>query len=225
MAAMTVRAVVFDLDGTLVDTMTSAPQAYADTVRDLSGCAVSIEDVIEVWNLGPTRVVLTELLSRDATDEDLKCFTKNFRVAVAEVQPFPGILSLLRQLTSSGRSLSIFTTATQWAAELMLENSGIAGWFSSVIGGDFVSTPKPAAEGLHLACDSLGVSPEAAAYVGDAPVDIACARSAGALAIHASWGCGGMIDGNHLTARTPADVLRFVERAAPAEPRNSPRKR
>ena len=61
-------------------------------------------------------------------------------------------------------------------------------YFIAVVGGDEVERPKPAPDGIDLACGRLGVSPDSAAYIGDAPNDLEAARRSGALAVAAAWG-------------------------------------
>ena len=88
MTARHTLAVVFDLDGTLVDTMTSAPQAYADTIRSLGGPDVSPSDVVAVWHIGPTPVVLEHFLGRPVSLPDTERFHRHFADVVASVEPF-----------------------------------------------------------------------------------------------------------------------------------------
>ena len=185
-----VEAVVFDLDGTLVDTLVAAPTAYVETVRALGGPELSIAEVVGIWHIGPTPVVLSHFLRRPVTPGDLECFTARFADAVAEVRPFPGVPGMIDALLATERRLGIYTTATLWAARLMLSNTGLLGAFEVVVGGDEVEASKPHPAGLELACERLSVRPGAAAYVGDADADLLCARACGAVAIHAAWGGG-----------------------------------
>lgn len=219
-----VRAVVFDLDGTLVDTMTSTPQAYADTIRALGGPDLSVSDVTAAWHVGPTPIVLDHFLTRTISPEDLNCFYDHFEAAMASVHPFPGVDTLLEDLLHAGYRLGVFTTATKRAATHTLENARLRGTFATVIGGDEVRQPKPAAEGLRLACRRLGVNPREAVYVGDAEVDLRCAELAGSLGIHASWnGPATPLAGNHPMARHPSEIVTLIgEGNAPtSKPTNS----
>jgi phosphoglycolate phosphatase-like HAD superfamily hydrolase len=108
-------AVVFDLDGTLVDTMTSAPQAYADTIRSLGGPDVSPSEVLAVWHIGPTPVVLEHFLGRPISPCDTERFYRFFDAVVANVEPFAGVVDMLDALSRSGHRLGVFTTATHRA--------------------------------------------------------------------------------------------------------------
>jgi len=204
-------AVVFDLDGTLVDTMTSAPQAYADTIRSLDGPDVSASDVVAVWHLGPTPVVLEHFLGRPVSSRDTERFHRHFAAVVASVEVFPGVVEMLDALSRSGHRLGVLTTATRRAATSMLTGSGLAGYFPVVVGGDEVSRPKPAPDGLELTCLRLGTGVTDAVYVGDAAVDLQCADAANASGIHAAWGSVNSIEPTaERIAQRPHDVVELV---------------
>lgn len=185
---MSVRAVLFDLDGTLVDTMVSIPRAYADTVRDRGGPALTRDEVVAAWRLGPTAVVLGHLLGRPASGEDLAAFDGHLRVAASTARPFPGVPAVLDELRAAGYRLGVFTGAGRRAATALLAGAGLDGYFPVVVCGEDAAHPKPAPDGLLLACRRLDVQVGQAAYVGDRPVDRRCAEAAGVLAVGAGWG-------------------------------------
>jgi HAD superfamily hydrolase (TIGR01509 family) len=187
-ARRAIEAVVFDLDGTLLDSMSFAPQVYATTVRDLGGPALSAETVVSRWHIGPAPVLLAHLLDRAVGPDDMECYHRNFAAAVADVRPFPGISALIDELRGSGYGIAIYTSAIRHAASRMLAQARLDAHFPVIVCGDEVGRPKPDPQGLRLACRRLGVDPVEAAYVGDAAVDLQCASAAGSLGIHARWG-------------------------------------
>jgi HAD superfamily hydrolase (TIGR01549 family) len=204
-------AVVFDLDGTLVDTMTSAPQAYANTIRSLGGPEVSPSEVVAVWHIGPTPVVLEHFLGRPISPRDTERFHRHFAAVVATVEPFPGVVDMLDALSRSGHRLGVFTTATRRAATSVLMAADLAGYFPVVVGGDEVSRSKPAPDGLELSCRRLGTGVTEAVYVGDAAVDLECAEAANASGIHAAWGSvNGTAPMPARIAQRPHDVVELV---------------
>lgn len=99
---MTTKAVVFDLDGTLLDTMTSVPLAYLETVCDLGGLDLTPRQLIAAWNLGPTPVVLAHFLGRAATHGDPECFYDRIATVAETTRPFPGVPELLDALARTG---------------------------------------------------------------------------------------------------------------------------
>lgn len=184
---MTVEAVVFDLDGTLVDTMTTVPLAYAEAIRERGGPDLTPDQVVAAWHVGPTPVVLAHFLGRAVTDGDLECFHDRIAVAARAARPFAGIAELLRALRREGHALAVFTSATGQIAASMLAGTGLGEYFPIVVAGDMVASPKPAPDGLLDTCRLLGVPTTATAYVGDSDTDLRCARTAGAMPIHARW--------------------------------------
>jgi HAD superfamily hydrolase (TIGR01549 family) len=205
-----IEAVVFDLDGTLADTMTLTPRVYAETIRRLGGPEVSQEEVIEAWHIGSTPVVLSHFLCRSVTPQDIECFYGSFKAAIAAVQPLPGIPGMLSALRREGYRLAVFTHATRRAATMTLAAAGLDHFRLTLVGGEEIARPKPAPEGLQLACQRINVTTPAAAYVGDAEVDLQCAAAAGSLAIHARWRATGATVTPHLAAGHPGDIVRLL---------------
>jgi HAD superfamily hydrolase (TIGR01549 family) len=207
-----VKAVVFDLDGTLVDTMASAPQVYADTIHFLGGPDVSASDVVAIWHMGHAAAVLHYFLRRPISPADMDCYHRRFEAAMSSVRPFRGIVPMLTALSRQGYHLGIFTGATKQASLHILIATRLQRYFRTVVGGDEVSAPKPASVGLQLACRYLGIAPQLTAYVGDTAMDLACARGAGSVAIHARWSASSSeLAGNDLIARHPSDIPRLLK--------------
>lgn len=206
-----IEAVVFDLDGTLADTMALAPQAYADTIRRLGGPEIRPEEVIAAWHRGSTPVVLGHFLGRAATPGDVECFYGSFGSLIAAVRPFPGIPGMLCALRRQGFQLAVFTQATRRAATMTLAAAGLDHFRLTLVGGEEITRPKPAPDGLQLVCRRISVAPSAAAYVGDAEVDIQCAAAAGSLAIHARWGATAAAAATpRLAAGHPSDIAALI---------------
>jgi HAD superfamily hydrolase (TIGR01509 family) len=193
------RAVVWDMDGTLIDSSTVVPDAYITAIGRLGGPALTREAVVAAYTLGPPAIMLTHLLGRASTDADVEEYLGCLRASAALARPYPGIETTLERLR--GRvELGVFTGASHTSALVLLEAAGLAERFAVVVGGDEVERQKPAPDGVLLACKSLGVSPAGAAYVGDSPSDLQAARSSGARAFAAGWG--------HLySPEEPADLV------------------
>lgn len=208
------RAVVFDLDGTLVDTTTLILNTYVETIRSLGGARVTTGDVLSNFNIGPTPIILEHFLSRPISPQDLDVYYAAYEAAISSLRPFPGVTGMLEQLHRMGYRLGLYTSATRRAVSIVLLEAGLDGYFGAIVAGDEVAHPKPDAKGLELACWKLGVRTEEAAYIGDAEVDIACARSAKVLGIQAVWSNASMIIvGNHLVANQPNEVIALIEGA------------
>ncbi|MEU6814615.1 HAD hydrolase-like protein [Streptomyces sp. NPDC046860] len=207
------RAVVFDMDGTLLDSVPTVSRAYADAIRSLGGPPVTPDEVVAGRHVGHTELVLAHFLGRACGSAEVECFHAHLDPAVAELRPFPGVPALLDELAGAGLRLGVFTAATRRAALSMLAATGVEARFDVLVAGDDVERPKPAPDGLLLAQRQLGVPAGETAYVGDAEVDLGCADAAGSLGVHASWSARAEFRaGGHPVAARPYDVLDLVVR-------------
>jgi HAD superfamily hydrolase (TIGR01509 family) len=181
------RAVVWDMDGTLLDSASVVPDAFIATVQALSGTTYSREQIIELYPLGPPTSMLTRLLGRPCTAADLAAYHRRLRATASRVRPYPDIrrvLEVLRRLLP----MAVFTGASNQAACILLGATGLLEHFDVVVAGDQVAHQKPHPDGVIRACEGLGVPARLTAYVADAPIDVESARRAGALPVAAGWG-------------------------------------
>jgi HAD superfamily hydrolase (TIGR01549 family) len=212
------KAVVFDLDGTLLDSMAAAPAAYVEAISSLGGPRVTAAEIVATWHIGPAPAVLCHFLGRNISAEDLEHYYRHLDHAVSNLRAFAGVADMLDLLRRRRYKLGVYTAATRRAAAVMLDVTGLREFFSVLVGGDEVSQPKPAAEGLLLACDRLGVSPAEIAYIGDTDLDLICARNADALGIQASWsGTGNLAQASQPCAQYPDEVPRLLKRSSASD--------
>ncbi|MCI0710488.1 MAG: HAD family hydrolase [Chloroflexi bacterium] len=205
------RAIIFDLDGTLIDTLEIVLNTYVATIRLLGRADVTLDDVVANFHIGPTPVLLEHFLGRPVSARDLDAYFVEYEAAITGLLPFPGVVDMLEELHRGGYRLGLFTSATRRAVNVALPMTGLDQYFDETVTGDEVTHPKPDAEGLELICRRLGVRTQDAIYVGDAEVDIACARNAGAIGIQALWSSTApALDGNYLTAKQPGDVIALI---------------
>ncbi len=185
--AATVRAVAFDLDGTLLDTGTVVPDSYIAVVRELGGAAPTRRDVISAYHVGAADAVIAELLGRTPPTNAVARYLAELERRADAVSVYPGIRAAVEQLAER-LPLAVYTGASSRACAVLLERTGLRRFFRVVLGGDEVERPKPDPEGLCTVAARLGLTTEQLAYVGDAPRDAGAAGACGALAIIAAWG-------------------------------------
>jgi HAD superfamily hydrolase (TIGR01549 family) len=204
-------AVVFDMDGTVLDSSRTVPAAYAAAILELSGRRCSDEEIIGEYGAGPAAALLSRFIGRAATDADVECWIGHLQTLSDRTAVYAGIPEALTRLASAGLRLGIFTGATRRAAELQLAHTDLRGHFEVVVGSDEITSVKPAPDGIFRACELLGVSPMRTAYVGDALNDLLCAQAADAVPVAAAW--GHLFDPTapaQLTAATPQDLLTLL---------------
>ncbi|MFD8072773.1 HAD family hydrolase [Streptomyces sp. NPDC059718] len=182
-------AVLFDLDGVLLDSRRAMRQAILDVA-----CAALGEPVDESrLPAGLDHLPHHELLARLGVTDEETVFGASWEDALAlatwGASPFPGAAGVLRDLAASGTAIGVVTmqparrVARLVPAELSAHFGVVVGW------GD--AAPKPSGEGILLALGRLGVPPGRACFVGDSPSDVAAAAAAGIPSIGAVWGYTG----------------------------------
>lgn len=181
-----VRAVVFDLDGTLID---SALDIHAAANRVLSEKGLVELDLPTLKSFvgEGVRVLMQRCLDHanaSTSPEDLQKSVARFLEVYAEAPAkhtviYPGVEDLLAKLQSRGDRLGICTNKPEAITRTVLNDLGLASTFGVVIGGDTLPTRKPDPSGLLATIAQLGSKPDETIYVGDSEVDAATAQAAG----------------------------------------------
>lgn len=183
------RAVLFDLDGTLIDSIELIELSYRHALSVHSSRAFDRDE----WLAGLGRPLRWQFEQwSDDPDEIARMIASYREYNNAHhdrmVKPYPGALEAVRELHGRGVRLAIVTSKLRAGAQRGLTCAGYAGLFEVVIGADNVSEPKPAAEPAQLALSQLGHSVAGAWMVGDSPHDIQCGKSAGTRTAAVAWG-------------------------------------
>jgi phosphoglycolate phosphatase len=174
--------VVFDLDGTLVD---SAPDIRAAVNRMLEGEGLEPLDlptVVSFIGHGLPRLVARVMAARGVDESEHARLTQVTKAAYDAAPavltlPYPGVPEMLEALAAAGHPLGICTNKPEDSARALLADMGLARWFGSVVGGDRLARPKPDPAMLWASIAELGGG--AAVFVGDSEVDAATAHAAG----------------------------------------------
>jgi phosphoglycolate phosphatase len=175
------NTVLFDLDGTLIDSAPSICATINQMIAERSGMPVSVDFVRRLVSRGAGEMVNACLGACTTTPEaDLA----DFRRIYGGLQPnpadlYPGVDELIPRLRSAGYRLGIGTNKPQELTERILKSLGLRVHFDAVVGGDRCARPKPHPEHVHLVLAQMGANAGSAVYVGDSEVDAAAARAAG----------------------------------------------
>jgi AHBA synthesis associated protein len=182
-----VRAVVFDLDGVLINSIDVMRRAFGLAYQEVVGAGEApFEEYLP--HLGRHMPDILRIMGLPATM--YRPFVRYSSELVGEVPQCDGAADLLDGLRRDGVALAVATGKTHDRAVQVLAAVGLLDRLDAVVGSDEVADGKPAPDIVLLALDRLGAAPAQAIMVGDSPLDMLAGRSAGTRIAAALWGQG-----------------------------------
>lgn len=187
------RAVISDLDGTLID---SAPDVLtaANVVLSPYGITASLDQVLAWLGNGARSFIFKALkantisLTDAGIDALTAAFSARYQAAPCQkTQPFPGAIDALQSLRQHGVSIAVCTNKPEAIARLVLDKTGLAPYIDVLVGAG-PQPLKPAPDGVQSCLTQLGVARTDAVYLGDHWVDLQTARAAGMPVMLAEFG-------------------------------------
>jgi pyrophosphatase PpaX len=188
---MRFSVVLFDLDGTLIDSGPMILASFRHATRSVLGREIPDRELVA--SAGGLR--LEDQMSAfdpGRVDELVEAYRAHNTPLHEQLECCAGMEGALAELKVQGRTLGVVTAKRRMTVELAFRRLGIERWFDVVVTCDDTAAHKPDPEPILLALERLGARPEEAAYVGDSPFDVGAARAAGVFAVAVSW--GGMHD-------------------------------
>lgn len=176
------RGFIFDMDGTLTDTVQLVSEAWSYALRSL-GYDVPPEAVEPLVGL-PAAKLAEVFTGSSATIVELSELRSSYLEARArDAKAFPEVPEVLSKLRSAGFRLSVATSLPSGIARKVLEGAGILGLLDSLVGGDEVQRGKPEPDIFLEACKRVSVQPREAVVVGDRDYDILPAKRIGSFSV------------------------------------------
>jgi phosphoglycolate phosphatase len=184
-------ALVFDLDGTLIDSRRDITTAVNRTREAYGLPPLSLEQVVGMVGEGARLLVERAFgadLPAERLDEVLVRYLAAYReVCLDDTRPYPGIPEMLTTLQER-YPLALLSNKGEELSRLILRGLGLDAYFREILGGDSLATRKPDPAGLRLLAERLGVPVERALLVGDTRIDCETARAAGCPFALVEWG-------------------------------------
>jgi phosphoglycolate phosphatase len=192
---MSLTAVIFDLDGTLVDSAPDLAAAANALLAEHALPPLKTDEIAAMVGDGVAKLVERALVARQSSGAPLADAVARF-MAFYERHPatltrvYPGVPGGLRRLRAAGLRLALCTNKPERVTHLILDRLDLAGFFSTVVTGDSLRARKPDPAPLRRALTKLEVEPGAAVMVGDHVNDVRAAVAAGVRTIFARYGYG-----------------------------------
>ena len=189
----TPRHILFDLDGTLVDSV-RITCAVIDAMLAARGVTFRADPAVaRVMDAIGGEAMIAAVMGphcRDPKQEIAEFRARHAVVATPADLAFPGVPDALAALAAGGVAMAICSNKPQHLCEKILADLDLARHFTSIVGARPDLPRKPAPDGARLALAALGADPAVTLYVGDSPVDVATANAAGLPLALVNWGYG-----------------------------------
>jgi phosphoglycolate phosphatase len=214
------QAILFDLDGTLVDTAADITAAVNRLMAELGSPGLP-ESVVRTMIGGGALLLVERAFARQGVplgERERLELMRRYLIHYADLLesgtstalPYPGAQRALSQLADAGLPLAVVTNKEQRLAARVLEETGLSRYVDLLVGGDGCWRRKPDPAMLLHACAAFGVEPAAAVEVGDSVNDVLAARAAGMPVILVSYGYHGADDARRLGSDACVDSLTEV---------------
>ncbi len=182
-----INTVLFDFDGTIMDTNNVILQSWQHTFRTVEGKERPVEEILETFG-EPLNITLKKLLPQIPIEEGASIYRGyHYENFIELISVFPGILELIKELNTRGYKTGIVTSRLRHTTEIGLKKYDMEQYFNVIVTCDDTDKHKPDPEPVNIALERLGSKPEEAIMIGDSMFDILCAKNAGVRAALVSW--------------------------------------
>jgi pyrophosphatase PpaX len=183
---MTIKNILFDLDGTLLDTNELIIQSFKHTYQTHLNKDVDKDEIIK--SFGEILKITLDREFGELSEEAIKTY-RNFQVGNFEklIAIHEGVKEGIIELNRQGYKLGVVTSRLNESAIRGLKHFGLMEYFQSIIGADDTDKHKPDPIPAFMALKELGGKPEETIIVGDSPFDILCGKNAGIISVAVGW--------------------------------------
>lgn len=205
-----INTVLFDFDGTIMDTNSVILQSWQHTFRTVEGKERPQQEIFETFG-EPLYVTMEKLLPQIPVEDGVKIYRGyHYDNFTDLIEVFPGILELLEEIKNRGYKTGIVTSRLRHTTEIGLKKYNMQKYFDTVVTCDDTDKHKPDPEPVNIALERLGAKPEEAIMIGDSMFDILCARNAGVKAALVSWALA-VTDADKYGENAPDYILEKAE--------------
>ena len=203
-------AVIFDLDGTVVDSVELIITSFQHAVREVLGLEFTPEETIK----GVGKPLREQMVAIDPghADELVRSYREfNHREHDQLLRLYDGIQLLLVRLREAGVKLGLVTSKSRPTTQMAFDLTGIEDLFQETVCAEDTPRNKPLPDPILLCLERLGVPARRSAYVGDSPFDVQAANAAGVDSVAVTWG---VFSEKVLAAEKPGKLVHSISELA-----------
>ncbi|MFB0847043.1 pyrophosphatase PpaX [Paenibacillus oleatilyticus] len=207
-----IQTVLFDLDGTIVDTNELIIQSFLHTFEGITAEPVTREHIVP--NMGRPLIEQMVFFSGREQVDDLVQKYRAFNIAHHDelVREFPYVRETVAKLHAAGVKLGVVTSKIRQTTEMGLKLTGLYDYFDTIVTVDDVGKAKPDPEGIHKAVRELAGDLSSALMVGDSHYDIEAAHNAGIPSVAVAWSLKGT---EYLKQYNPTHIIQDMRDIVP----------
>ncbi len=181
------RAFLFDLDGTIVDTIDLIRESFRHASREVLGR--QLPDEVLMANVGQPLMTQMEKLGAERARQLYETYRRfNHSHHDELIRPYAGVEDLLKELVLRGARLGIVTSKSRDTVNMAFRSIPVESYFETVVAADDTDFHKPHPQPLMLAMRRMDAAPDESVYIGDSPFDIKAGQAAGIRTAAVGWG-------------------------------------
>lgn len=212
---MEIKGVIFDLDGTLIDSYPLTTFAFKEVLKKWGNIELT-EDEIYLSFGPPEKVIFKRYVGEDKLEECYLDYVKIFEKNSNDIKVFEGVREVLEELKRLEILTGIFTGRGRELSIKLLQLKELSQFFKELVSSENVPNPKPHPDGVKEICRRLGVKPSNCLHVGDSFMDIIAGKMAGAITAGALWGTRNLEkllkEEPLFLLKSPEDILTIIKK-------------
>jgi HAD superfamily hydrolase (TIGR01549 family) len=184
--AMHHKALIFDCDGTLMDSLGNALESFHYALEQM-GEPRSTPEITRHFRLAADRILLNLLRDEDRARQAYQHYKEHQTLLAPQTKIYPGVMELLERAHQAAVPMGVVTGRHRQDLEILLKPHDLLPYFTVIVTDNELSEPKPSPEGLLKALAQFGLPGPQAFYIGDSLSDMQAAHAAGIKSVAALW--------------------------------------
>lgn len=184
------KLIIWDLDGTLIDSLPMTLEAFNDGIELHLGRRLTASEIMAHFGSSEDKVIASIIGAEAGAETAQRCYDRTRQSMIdrlPQMTPFDGVTHALEKVRERGHRLALFTGRGRPGTDAILSHLKWRDLFELVMTTSELKNGKPHPEGILTICEKLSVSPSNTLMLGDSPLDMQAAQAAGARAIGCAW--------------------------------------